>query len=70
VNTRRELIEAAPARYRTEGRHEKKEILDEFVKVAGFHRKHAIRALTKALKQETPQPRHGRGSTMRPFEKR
>jgi hypothetical protein len=57
VNTRRELIEAVAARYRAAGRHEKKEILDEFVKVTGFHRKHAIRALRKALKQETPQPR-------------
>jgi hypothetical protein len=54
VNTRRELIEAVAARYRAAGRHEKKEILDEFVKVTGFHRKHAIRALRKALKQETP----------------
>src|ERR1035441_5729803 len=57
VTTRRELIEAVAARYRAGGRHEKKEILDEFVKVTGFHRKHAIRALRKALKQETPEPR-------------
>src|ERR1700693_1035561 len=57
VTTRRELIEAVAARYRAAGRQEKKEILDEFVKVTGFHRKHAIRALRKALKQEPPQPR-------------
>jgi hypothetical protein len=57
VDTRRELIEAVAARYRAAERHEKKEILDEFVKVTGFHRKQAIRALRKALKQETPQPR-------------
>ena len=57
MTTRRELIEAVAARYRAGGRHEKKEILDEFVKVTGFHRKHAIRALRKALKQETPEPR-------------
>jgi hypothetical protein len=37
VTTRRELIEAVAARYRAAGRHEKKEILDEFVKVTGFH---------------------------------
>ena len=36
--TRRELTEAVAARYRTAGREEKKEILDEFVKVTGFHR--------------------------------
>src|SRR5579862_6189076 len=57
VTTRRELIEAVAARYRAAGRQEKKEILDEFVKVTGFHRKHAIRALRKALKQEPPQQR-------------
>jgi len=33
---------AVAARYRAAGREEKKEILDEFVKVTGFHRKHAI----------------------------
>ena len=49
--TRRELIEAVAARYRAAGRNEKKEILDEFVKVTGFHRKHAMRAekVTAAL---------------------
>jgi hypothetical protein len=57
VTTRRELIEAVAARYRAAGRNEKKEILDEFVKVTGFHRKHAIRALTGSLKQEKREPR-------------
>ena len=55
--TRLELIEAVAARYRAAGREEKKEILDEFVKVTGFHRKHAIRALKKSLKQENREPR-------------
>ena len=40
------------ARYRAAGREEKKEILDEFVKVTGFHRKHAIRALKRSPRQE------------------
>ncbi len=57
VATRRELIEAVAARYRAAGRKQKKEILDEFVKVTGFHRKHAIRALKKSLKQGPPEPR-------------
>jgi preprotein translocase subunit SecA len=57
MTTRRELIDAVAARYRAAGRSQKKEILDEFVKVTGFHRKHAIRALKKSLKQETPEPR-------------
>ncbi len=58
--TRRELIEAVAARYRAGGRQEKKEILDEFVKVTGFHRKHAIRVLKKSPRPETREPRQGR----------
>jgi hypothetical protein len=57
VTTRRELIDAVAARYRAAGRNQKKEILDEFVKVTGFHRKHAIRVLKKSPKFETPEPR-------------
>jgi len=58
MTTRRELIEAVAACYRAAGRNQKREILDEFVKVTGFHRKHAIRALKKSPKAETPEPRH------------
>jgi len=57
VTTRRELIDAVAARYRAAGRDQKKEILDEFVKVTGFHRKHAIRVLKKSPKPETAEPR-------------
>src|SRR6266568_6019682 len=57
VTTRRELIDAVAARYRAAGRDQKKEILDEFVRVTGFHRKHAIRVLKKVPKLETPEPR-------------
>lgn len=57
MTTRRELIDAVAARYRAAGRDEKKEILDEFVKVTGFHRKHAIRALKKWPKAETAEQR-------------
>src|SRR5215471_13900961 len=45
--TRRELIQAIAERYRTAGRAGKKQILDEFVQVTGYHRKHAIRALKR-----------------------
>lgn len=55
--TRRELIEAVAGRYRAAGRNEKREILNEFVKVTGFHRKHAIRALKRSPRQETGEPR-------------
>jgi hypothetical protein len=43
--TRRELIVALRGRYREADREEKKTILDEFVEVSGYHRKHAIRLL-------------------------
>jgi hypothetical protein len=45
--TRRELTEAIAARYRAAKRDEKQKILDEFVEVTGFHRKHAIRVLRR-----------------------
>jgi hypothetical protein len=46
LTTRRELTAAISQRYRAADRNGKKLILDEFVKVTGYHRKHAIRALT------------------------
>jgi integrase-like protein len=55
--TSRELIEAVTARYHTGTRSEKKDILDEFTKVTGFHRKHAIRVLRKIrASPEIPKP--------------
>ena len=45
--TRRELIQAIAERYRSAARLEKKRILDEFIQVTGYHRKHAIRARRK-----------------------
>ncbi|MFM0631532.1 transposase family protein [Paraburkholderia xenovorans] len=45
--TRRELTEAVGERYRRSDRNEKREILDEFVEVTGYHRKHAIRVLCR-----------------------
>lgn len=43
--TRKELTAAAGARYRTSDRAKKSRILDEFVDITGFHRKHAMRLL-------------------------
>jgi hypothetical protein len=42
---REELVAATSGRYVSSGRIEKKQILDEFVAVTGFHRKHAMRLL-------------------------
>ena len=56
--TRRELIEAIAERYHAAARTEKKQILDEFIKVTGYHRKHAIRALKRTSgKSAEPAPR-------------
>ena len=43
---RLELVRAVAARYRASTKAEKARILDEFVAIAGYHRKHAIRLLT------------------------
>ncbi|MDQ3257577.1 MAG: transposase [Acidobacteriota bacterium] len=55
LKTRRELTAAIVKRYEAAGRPGKKAILDEFVKVTGYHRKHAIRILSG--KQTTQQKR-------------
>ena len=49
--TRRELIQAIAGRYHSAKRSEKKMILDEFIEVTGFHRKHAIRALKRTSRK-------------------
>jgi hypothetical protein len=43
--TRRELLEALRERYRNASKLDKSKILDEFINIAGCHRKHAIRLL-------------------------
>lgn len=53
--TRRELIKAVADRYHAVTRIEKKKILDEFIEVTGFHRKHAIRALRKTCGNPSPE---------------
>jgi len=50
--TRRELIAAVGARYRAASMAERRTILDEFTGLTGFHRKHAIRVLTKEQRGE------------------
>ena len=47
MTTRKELIEAVGARYRSSPRSERKKIPGEFVALTGCHRKHAIRTLSQ-----------------------
>jgi hypothetical protein len=46
MGARRELIAAVAARYALAGRREKERFLDELTAVTGWHRKHAVRALS------------------------
>jgi hypothetical protein len=45
MTTRKELTEALRSRYRSATFGERVKILDEFVALTGYHRKHAIRVL-------------------------
>lgn len=51
--TRSELVEAIFERYRSSCRTDKQRILDEFVAVTGYHRKHTIQVLCR---RETMPP--------------
>ena len=59
--TRAELILAIRGRYASAGRPEKAKILDEFVALTGFHRKHAMRLLRGAMSRRRPMPGRGAG---------
>jgi hypothetical protein len=54
-NARQELVQAVAVRYRAARGVEKRRILDEFVAVAGYHRKHAIRVLNGAPAMQGPR---------------
>jgi hypothetical protein len=54
--SRQELVEAVRQRYASAGREDKRRILDEFVAVTGFHRKHSIRLL-RAIRPAAGQTR-------------
>jgi hypothetical protein len=45
ADARQQLVLAIGERYRTGSKEQKARILDEFVAVTGFHRKHSIRIL-------------------------
>jgi hypothetical protein len=56
MTTRRELTEAIGERYRRSDRNEKHQILDEFVALTGYHRKHAIRVLCRESQPPGTKP--------------
>jgi hypothetical protein len=59
-NTRRELLESLRERYGRAAKIEKTKILDEFIDIAGCHRKHAIRLLTAVVPAMSDEPKLGR----------
>jgi len=60
MGTRDELIAALAGRYGEAGRIERGRILDEFVAVTGYHRKHAMRVLRSGPTGSRHGPRPGR----------
>jgi hypothetical protein len=61
AGTRRELVQALSERYRSAAKTEKRRILEEFVALTRYHRKHAIRVLlspaTDTSATTRPRPR-------------
>ncbi len=49
MTTRKELVEALRVRYRCADLGDRIKILDEFVALTGYHRKHAIRVLREEI---------------------
>jgi hypothetical protein len=60
--SKREYLESIYVRYRHSGRAQKQRILDEFMRVCGYHRKYAIGLLNRPLPERRPR----RVSTRRP----
>jgi hypothetical protein len=57
ASARQELVQAVAGRYRGANVDQKKRILDEFVAVTGYHRKHAIRVLNNPTRRQSPAGR-------------
>ena len=53
--SKREYLESIFVRYRQSRRVEKQRILDEFVRVCGYHRKYAIGLLNRPLPERRPR---------------
>ena len=57
---RAELVAAVGERYRSADRESKGRVLDEFVAVTGFHRKHAMRLFRAQRSEKAGRSRPGR----------
>jgi hypothetical protein len=55
--TRKELVRETAARYERASRSGKGQILDEFVAITGYHRKHALRLLGRGNEEVTAAKR-------------
>ncbi|CCD86963.1 transposase [Bradyrhizobium sp. ORS 285] len=64
MGARREMLAAVAERYRAAGRVEKGRIFDELTATTGWHRKHAVRALSVAG-SDRPRPSLDEGTTGR-----
>jgi hypothetical protein len=60
MTTRKELVEALRLRYRGAAVGERSKILDEFVALTGYHRKHAIRVLREEVTKTGTGPARNR----------
>ena len=58
--TRKELISALRQRYKEASKKDKTKILDEFVALSGYHRKHAVRLLSGQNGQYPAKPTYSR----------
>lgn len=56
ASARQQLVQAIGERYREGSKEDKVRILDEFVAVTGFHRKHSIRILNRSGESTGPTP--------------
>ena len=68
--TREELVKAVTERYARSERPEKSRILDEFVAVSGFHRKHVMRLLRNGPQKDGPSHDRTADFMTMPFVKR
>ena len=57
MTTRKELVEALQVRYRSAATRDKSKILDEFVALTGYHRKHAVRVLRQEVTSKEARAR-------------